>query len=220
MGAAGSGAADTPQGLDNLARGKRYTMEPSPNYKYCTDEGDKTQLTDGVYTKGYFWTQKSTVGWSHARHVIITIDLGTVQPIRGASYNTAAGVAGVTWPAFIPILVSDDGKTYFSAGDLVELDAVHGAPPASGYSIHRYWTDQLATHGRYLKLIVVPSGPYTFADEIEVYRGQNTLLRQPLSGKQVVDAQAYIKQIEVTIHVRQRLRNDLAAVRGDSMPRR
>ena len=83
MGTAGSGAADTPQGLDNLARGKRYTMEPSPNYKYCTDEGDKTQLTDGVYTKGYFWTQKSTVGWSHARHVIITIDLGTVQPIRG-----------------------------------------------------------------------------------------------------------------------------------------
>ncbi|MCL5097056.1 MAG: hypothetical protein M1608_05920, partial [Candidatus Omnitrophica bacterium] len=48
----------------NLALGKPYTLEPAPNYPYCTDPGDRTQLTDGQYVKGYFWTQKGTVGWS------------------------------------------------------------------------------------------------------------------------------------------------------------
>ncbi len=211
-----SGAADAAQGLENLARGKRYTLEPAPNYKYCTDAGDRTQLTDGVYTQGHFWTQKSTVGWSGAHHVIVTIDLGKVEPISGASFHTAAGVAGVTWPAFIPILVSDDGQSYYFAGDLVELDRAHGAPPTSGYHLHRYWTDRLATHGRYVKFVVVPSGPFIFADEIEVYRGKNSFLRQSFSGPTIVDAKDYIKQVEVTIHVRQRLRKDLAAVRAEA----
>jgi hypothetical protein len=211
----GSRAADAPPRLENLARGKPYTMEPAPNYKYCTDAGDKTQLTDGVYTRGHFWTQNGTVGWSGAHHVIVTIDLGTVQPICGASYNTAAGVAGVTWPAFIPILVSDDGKAFYCVGDLVELDTRHGIPPASGYGVRRYWTDQLAAHGRYVKLVVAPSGPYIFTDEIEVCRGTDGLLKQPLAGQKIVDTKDYIKQVEVTIRVRQRLRNDLAAVRAE-----
>ena len=76
-------------GLENLAVGKPYTLEPSPNYPHCTDPGDATQLTDGQYTDGYFWTQKSTVGWSGVEPIIITIDLGQVQPIRGASWSTA-----------------------------------------------------------------------------------------------------------------------------------
>ena len=56
---------------------------------------DATQLTDGVRTEGYFWTQKSTVGWSGGAPTFITIDLGQGHPIGGASFRTAAGVSGV-----------------------------------------------------------------------------------------------------------------------------
>ena len=52
----------------------------------------------------------------------IKLDLGAVQPIRGASFNTAAGCAGVEWPAGISVLVSDDGKAFHLAGELVSLD--------------------------------------------------------------------------------------------------
>lgn len=83
---------------ENLALGKRYTLDPNPNYRLCTDSQDKVQLTDGIFTEGYFWTQMTTVGWSNAQPVKITIDLETVQPIRGISFNTAAGVAQVQWP--------------------------------------------------------------------------------------------------------------------------
>ena len=104
----------------------------------------------------------------------VTIDLGTVQPVRGVSYNTAAGAAEVLWPELILVMVSDDAKTYYVAGDLVALSAENGTPPAEGhYAVHRYWTDQLATHGRFVKLVIEKRGPYTFVDEIEVYRGDD-----------------------------------------------
>ncbi|HID56382.1 TPA: hypothetical protein EYP37_07620, partial [Candidatus Poribacteria bacterium] len=90
---------------ENIARGKRYTLLPRPNYPYCTDPDDEIQLTDGIYTKGYFWTQRSTVGWQRAYPVIIILDLGSIQPIGGISYSTAAGTAGGNWPTIF-LLVS------------------------------------------------------------------------------------------------------------------
>jgi len=47
---------------ENIARGKACSLSPNPDYRLCTDPGDPVQLTDGVYTTGYFWTQASTVG--------------------------------------------------------------------------------------------------------------------------------------------------------------
>ena len=201
-------AAGTQPPADNIALGKPYTLDPRPNYSYCTDPGDKTQLTDGVYTKGYFWTQKSTVGWQGVGGVTITLDLGAVQPIRGVSFNTAAGRAGVTWPAGIVILVSDDGKSYHPAGELVNLDMRHGPAPAD-YAIHRYWTDELRTHGRFVSVLVMPGGPYTFVDEIEVYKGEPDWVKLPFEGEGVADAKAY--QLHAIFE--QRIRKDLAAVR-------
>ena len=43
---------------DNIALGIPYTLEPAPAYEHCTDPDDDKQLTDGVYTEGYFWTLK------------------------------------------------------------------------------------------------------------------------------------------------------------------
>ena len=78
---------------ENIALGKPYKLSPGSSYGFSADAGDATQLTDGVYSVGYFWVQKSTVGWSRGT-VQISIDLGEPQPILGLSYNTAAGVAG------------------------------------------------------------------------------------------------------------------------------
>ena len=74
---------------DNIALHKPYTLSPAPNYAACTDVGDATQLTDGTYTSGYFWTQMSTVGWiSPTSNPTIKIDLGQTYPIQGISFNT------------------------------------------------------------------------------------------------------------------------------------
>jgi hypothetical protein len=198
---------------ENIALGKTYTLSPRPNYSYCTDADDKRQLTDGQYTVGYFWTQHSTVGWQHASPAIITLDLGSVQPICGVSYNTAAGVAQVTWPLAITLLVSGDGKNYHVTGELVSLSASHGAPPPEGYATHRYWTDQLKTHGRYISFVISPSGPYHFVDEIEVYKGDPALLNLALTGEPVSDIRAFFQTCQVHLGVQRRLRQDILALR-------
>ena len=66
-----------PSDGENLARGKPCSFNPAPNYRYCTDEDDPKQLTDGKYN-GCVWTDKGTVGWQVGRNrvTLIDIDLG------------------------------------------------------------------------------------------------------------------------------------------------
>lgn len=198
---------------ENLARGRPYTVDPQPNYGYCTDPDDKTQLTDGVYTSGYFWTQKSTVGWTHARPVTITLDLGADVPISGLSYNTAAGVAGVEFPVSIAALVSVDGRGYHAIGDLVALGMSHGIPTPGKYAVHRYWTDGLKAHGRYLKLLIDPGGPYCFVDEIEVYRGDPEWVQLPLPGEEIRYPMEYFQDNLFNAAIKRRIGYDLEAAR-------
>jgi hypothetical protein len=158
----------------NLALGRPYTLAPPPNYALCTCPDNIHQLTDGQYVKGYFWVQHGTVGWQGNVTARIVIDLGQSAPIGGASFHTAAGVAGVEWPQALWLLVSDDQQQWWLAGDLVALAT--DPPPAQGYATHRYWTDQLATHGRYVAVVAASRGPFLFCDEIEVYEGSEALL--------------------------------------------
>jgi hypothetical protein len=197
----------------NIAKGKTYALDPKPDYRHSTDPGDKIQLTDGVYTEGYFWTQAGTVGWSGVNPAYITIDLEAVEPICGVSFSTAAGMAGVHWPVSILILVSENNKTWLYAGDLVVLSARKDQPKTEGYSEHRFRTDELRTRGRYVKLIVSGSGAYIFVDEIEVYHGSNDFQAEPLSGRRFEDVTDFFREVVVTQCVKRRLRNDLAAVR-------
>ncbi|MFM9960217.1 MAG: discoidin domain-containing protein [Planctomycetaceae bacterium] len=196
---------------DNIALGKRYTFDPPPDYEHCTDPADATQLTDGKSIAGRdrFWTVKSVVGWSGIYAATVTIDLGEVQPIRGVSFNTAAGEAGVEWPAAISILVSDDGQAYHPVGELISLSDRQQGPPAADYHTHRYATDQLRTHGRFVSLVVWLSGPYAFADEIEVHRGEKTWLKEPLVGASVASPKAFLERRPV----QQRLMSDVRALR-------
>ena len=195
---------------ENVARGARYVFEPQPGYGHCTDAADKTQLTDGQYTAGYFWTQKSTVGWSGCRPVIITLDLGKHVPIRGISYNTAAGVAGVEWPGTLMVLVSVDGRAYHSLGDLVALTHAQGdAPAEEGYAVHRFHAEGMKAHGRYVKLLIDPVGPYCFVDEIEVYRGDDAWLQLALPGEEIRHPLEYFEDDLFQAAVKRQLGYDL-----------
>ena len=181
--------ASLPAGLvagtaENIALGKPYTFSVPPNYKLCTDAGDKTDLTDGKYTKGYFWTQKSTVGWSLGWCGIgersVTVDLGKDEPIAGFSWSLGAGAAGVTWPELVFVYVSVDGKGWHFVGDLYAISKKeNGAPPEDGYGLYRAHSLQMPCHGRYVTFLV-GGGSFVFVDELEVYRGpQSNLLKRP-----------------------------------------
>ena len=211
--AARGGDGFTPPG-PNLALHQPYTLEPAPNYVDCTDDAKRTVLTDGVYTTGYFWVQKSTVGWVHTRPIAIRLDLGQVEPIAGVSFSTAAGVAGVVWPRSLWIMVSDDGRQWTVAGDLVTLSNRHGAPAPTPYSLHRYVTGELQTRGRYVALIV-DQAPYAVVDEIEVYRGQPAWLQVAPKGRQTTEAPlAYWRARQVIEAIHGRLRADLDEICG------
>ena len=153
----------------NIALGKKCTIVPKPNYHHCTDKDDDIQLTDGVYTNGYFWTQKSTVGW-HGGHGYVTVDLGKHENICGASFNTAGGRAGVSFPSSICVFTSDDLKKWAFAGDLVILGTVNGAPAYDTYSVFRYASNDIKASGRYVQFIAM-STTYLFVDEVEIYGG-------------------------------------------------
>jgi len=201
----------TPPGA-NLALNRPYTLGSAPRYSYCTDPDDATQLTDGVYTVGYFWTQKTTVGWSSTMPVVITVDLGEVQPIAGLSYSTAAGVAGVAWPSAITVLVSDDAEEWTLLGDLVRMSAEEIGPPPDTYATHRFAGLALSTRGRYVKFFVAQI-PYTFVDEIEVYRGPDELLAVEPEGRAVADPMEFFRESRVFSAMRVRLGTDLAGAR-------
>jgi hypothetical protein len=185
-------AAEKPQQRSpgvNVALGAKYTLSPQPNYSYCTDHEDTVQLTDGKSTAAYFWTQKGTVGWSGAPYAVVTVDLGRIEPICGVAMTTAAGVAGVLWPASINIHTSDDGKSYRDVGDLVALDRKAIGPFPEGYAIRRLATGELKTRGRYVRLLIIPMAgcPFIFTDEVEVFRGPTALLAADPGGKPVGD---------------------------------
>ncbi len=156
-------------GYRNLALGKSYVLEPSANYQYSADPGDARYLTDGQYTVGYFWTQKTTVGWVREGNVTITIDLEELYPIKGVMVNSGFGTAGAKPPSAINILVSEDGMEFKEAGDLVSLSGKRN-PVRGGYSVHRFYTGDLEVSARYVRLDVEIGGNTFFVDEVEVYR--------------------------------------------------
>jgi hypothetical protein len=205
----------TAPATENLALGKPYTLWPNPNYQYCTDPDDKTQLTDGKSTNLYFWTQLGTVGWNSPAYALITVDLGRVEPISGVAFTTAAGAAGVNWPAEIHILVSDDDKSYRDVGDLARLDQKTNGPWPQGYAIRRVVTGDLATRGRYVRFmpITLAGGSYLFVDEVEVFRGPEELLTRDPGGEPIKDPQAFFEEGRARRAVRIRITTDVAALR-------
>ncbi|MFO7973806.1 MAG: hypothetical protein R6V12_04145 [Candidatus Hydrogenedentota bacterium] len=196
---------------ENIALGKPYTKEPAPDYDHCTDPGDKTQLTDGVYSEGYFWVEESTVGWKKEPFVVITVDLGEDMPIRGASFRTAAGAASVTWPLSIYMLVGDEDKTFYEAGELVSMSSAHGLPDPNTYSTHRYWTDNLQTHGRYMAFVFAAQ-PYGFVDEIEIYKGDEDWTHRARAGAPIENIKDTMVRASLQEAIRRRILMDITGI--------
>jgi hypothetical protein len=205
---------------DNIALGRPYVMQPAPNYSLCTDEGDAVQLTDGHYSidGAMFWGEKSTVGWTDITPVVVTIDLGRVQPISGASYSTGArSEADVQWPTAVFVLVSDDQSTWRRTGDLVKLSGRNGEVPPEAKEVEhrfRYVSDQLETRARYVRFVIIPNGRCTFCDEIEIYRGPDSLLSGEVKGPVVSDLKRLSRITATNAGIQNRLHADLAAVRA------
>lgn len=200
---------------ENLALTRPYTLTPAPNYSLCKDPDDKTQLTDGVYTEGHFWTRPTTVGWQGTDPKFVNIDLGHDYPIKGVSYSTAAGVAGVHWPLHLYVFVSPDGQQWHRVGDLVPLAAAHDPLPLYGeYANYRFWTDKLQTHGRYVQIVAL-SDAFNFVDEIEVYRGDDSFMAAAYPDAGMTDVQTYMAQALTDALIQQQLRKDLQAVEED-----
>jgi hypothetical protein len=158
---------------ENLALGRPYTFSHPPNYPYCTDPGDATDLTDGVrYNPGgtSLWTQLSTVGWaSGAQCKSIEIDLGQICAIDGLTFETAADTRTQgTFPLAVMVFLSDDGQTYSYAGDLIN-EAIY----QEQYIVHTFELNGLADQARFVRLLTVSGGYYVFVDEIEVLGSQS-----------------------------------------------
>ncbi len=207
-------AAVAGQPGENVARGKKCTLFPRPTYKHCTDPGDETQLTDGQTTEQYFWTQRGTVGWQTVGYATITVDLGGVEPIGGVSFRTAAGRAGVRWPGGIRVLTSDDGKTYRDSGDLVALDQQVNGPWPEGYAIRRLVTSKLRTRGRFVRFLILPGpgSPYTFCDEVEVFRGPAELLQGGPGGEPIGSVEELFTRWRIECGVRRRFEADIGGI--------
>jgi hypothetical protein len=194
----------------NIALGKSYTLDPMPNYGWTTDSGDLTQLTDGMYTQGHFWTQPSTVGWDSTR-IVVTIDLGSVQSISGLSFNTAAGSSNVQWPTAIYIFAADENKQFYCLGDLVALSS---PPPASGYAVHQYSTHSLRTHARYVALAFSVLPAFAWSDEIEVYVGDPSWTNLPRDGVSVSDIKNFLQGKAITFCAQRRIQSDIDQIRS------
>ncbi|HJN15282.1 MAG TPA: discoidin domain-containing protein, partial [Armatimonadota bacterium] len=174
---------------ENIALGKPYEWSTPPRYGTCTDDGDTTQLTDGI-TSGADWGIASTVGWVHQGRVEVTIDLGSPQPIDRVAFVAAGGgLADVFFPAVAAVLTSDDGDAWYVAGAVGSGALVQDR--SKSYA-RTFETGSLAASGRYVRLVFQAEERYLFLDEIEIHSADAGAPRgNPLTGE---DLEALIKR--------------------------
>jgi hypothetical protein len=152
----------------DLAYLKKYSISPLPNYALSAPPSDIASLTDGKFTVGYFWAQKTTLGWQNVRTVEILIDLGKESNIDSIVFSTARGEqAGVNYPALIAAFVGSSKDQLYYVGDIAK-DPGNVIGP---YQTKKFTLNGIAARGRYVLLEVRPNGPYLFCDEIEVLEG-------------------------------------------------
>lgn len=161
-------SATLPCFAENVALGRPYTLSHPPNYPYCTDAGDTTDLTDGVRhnPRGTsLWTQKGSVGWAIGEQLkTIEIDLGQICSVNEISFETGADNRSQgTFPLAVLVFLSDDGKSYSYAGNVIN-ESISQAT----YVVHTFRLSRLEEQARFVRLVTVRGGFYVFVDEIEV----------------------------------------------------
>jgi len=194
----------------NLALKKSYTLQPTPTYSYCTDPEDRIQLTDGETTTDYFWTQKGTVGWVHVPYGAITVDLGAVESIGRVEMTTAAGRAGVEFPRAILVQVSEDGKVFHEACELINDDFEVNGPLPKDYAIRNLTSKKLETKGRFVRFLMLSNGVFAFTDEVRVFRGEKAPEEITLTTPTVGSTEETFKAVQTRLCVERRWQADYA----------
>ena len=200
----------------NIALNKPYTFSHEPNRERTNDDDDLIQLTDGQYSPESMFYQKSTVAWQgnawHKELLTITVDLGEIQSIGGAAFNTAAGVSWVEWPRGILIFTSDDNEDYYYAGNLVDL--AKAFPSNNEYTVYNYKANGLKAKGRYVKFLIIPGGVMVFVDEIAVFRGPDSNLSLP-RGERVEDYYQFSDHVLINSGIRRRILRDINEIKKE-----
>ena len=155
----------------NLALNKSYILSTPPNYPRSASPFDSSSLTDGIYTKGNFWTQPTTVGWQLQEEVSITIDLGKIEVIGDVRFNTVRDTkVGISFPQNIFVFISNDNDNFRYIGDAADVsDNLPG-----NNEIKKFILDGIEESARYVTITCIPQGHYLFCDEIEVNKGKNS----------------------------------------------
>lgn len=129
-------------------------------------------------------TATENVYWSFTTANVV-IDLEQIQPIEGISFNTAAGAGAVYWPLHIWVFTRDtDQEPWHQLTDIVPAanppDVTH-----AGNNVPANLTVRgLHAHSRYIAF-EISAKSYIFSNEIRVFRGDNTLLNQSVTGASV-----------------------------------
>lgn len=187
----------------NLALNKPYSLSSKPNYALSAPPSDTTSLTDGKYSTGFFWTQKTTVGWQNVKTVEIMIDLEKISTIGSISFSTARGIGSdVHYPSNISAFVGSEKNKLLYVGDIAkEADSL-----TTVYQAKQLIMNNINVKGRYILLEVELRGYYLFCDEIEVLEGANDTGR---GGNLTIDeARDYAQQI-VRIDIEKKILNNI-----------
>ena len=138
----------------------------APNYLYCTDREDKSQLTDGRLSEYPIWVEKGTVGWSETTPIAIEVSFGdeaaTRSPRAGTlRIHTAVGTyAGVNIPRQVDVYARGPNRRLVLVGSL--------SPNTSDESGNRgVWLEvPVSAATEALILVLHASGAFLFLDEI------------------------------------------------------
>ncbi len=197
---------------ENLALHKSYTMKPRPTYKFCTDDADAIQLTDGK-ALGSYWANKSTVGWQYVKTPVdIIIDLGRtgfIQEIR--IHTTGGGLSGVEFPRQVFGFVSPDNKNF-------ELAGVAGTNQTAGLRGDTPKRIPIVLHvkninktARFVKILLEPEGAFLFLDEIEVIGSLVTVDSTASKAKSNRFKPTNPQDVFASIEKKEQLKRNLAA---------
>ena len=174
---------------ENLALGRPYVLSHPPNYPFCSDDGDTTDITDGQKYDPQgttLWTQKRAVGWAVGeQYKHIEIDLGEIAEIEEITFQTAANAQTQgTFPLSVMVFLSDDGHSYQFAGELINESV-----DQSDYVVHTFKLQDIEKQARHVRLQTVRGGYYVFVTEVEVFGTRNPQLQKtnhPLAMSEIL----------------------------------
>ena len=156
----------------NIARGKKYTLWPTPKMGHCTNATDLKDLTDGKHldNSNGLWFCSGSVGWARAKYIEMTFDLTKVEAVERLKLFTGGGRAGVNLPNKIDICGSADGKEFYQIADLVAISTVRPPIPNAGYHHFVYEGKFNPVKVRYIRLRLCPNGEYFVLSEVEIFK--------------------------------------------------